>query len=243
MRILSQIIHYQNRYFIISPLPLISLIQHLRSLIDLQINLPGVQEENGLEQPLQRLRLLRNRQILLILRVDLDVDIALLLILLATDLKIMALFDILKHLLHLLQLLSVYSLPHTLEVHRNHLEVALIQYLIIQLTDEILVLAKINGILPDQILYLLIHPSKSVQHQILNNLIDLRIDLRHSMIKRLLYILYILLKQFGQNRQIPIPESYLIDIGVLLPQHSHYIINVGQNELILILAHQRLLLE
>lgn len=63
------------------------------------------------------------------------------------------------------------------------------------------------------------------------------------MIKGLLNILDIFLEQLGQNRKIPIPKPYLIDIGILLAQDSHYIIDIGKYKLIFVLTHQWLLLE
>lgn len=155
----------------------------------------------------------------------------------------MAFFYILEDLLHFLQLLSIDRLPHTLTIHRNHLEITLVQDLIIQLPDEILVLRNIDAILPNHLLYLLVNPHRPVQQQILNNLINLGVDLGHSMIKCLLNILDIFLEQLGQNRKIPIPKPYLIDIGILLAQDSHYIIDIGKYKLIFVLTHQWLLLE
>lgn len=74
------------------------------------------------------------------------------------------------------------------------------------------------------------------------NLIEIIIELRHSLIKRLLNRVQILLKQLRYNRQILILKPYPINRTILLTQSSHQLIRISKNKLILKFGYERILL-
>ena len=83
----------------------------------------------------------------------------------------------------------------------------------------------------------------SIKEEIFDDIVYIGIESRDGMVESFLNISYIFLKKFGEDGEILISEANLVDAGILLAENGHKFINIPKNELVLVLADQRLLLE
>jgi hypothetical protein len=154
-----------------------------------------------------------------------------------------ALFQVAEDFLHFLEFLLVHFLTHALEVDRYELEVAFVQDFIVESIEEFTVGCRVDSVIKEKLLLLRNGLDIPIKQKVLYDVIDLEVEFRNGMLEGLLDVPYIFLEQFGQNGQVPVSESDLIDIGILLAEDSHQFINIGQDKLVFVLTHQRLLLK
>ena len=78
--------------------------------------------------------------------------------------------------------------------------------------------------------------------EVLDDVVDVEVESGYGLLKGLLDVADVFLKQFGQDGEVLVAEPDFVDVRELLPQHRHQLVDVAQDVLVLVLAHQWLLL-
>jgi hypothetical protein len=216
-------------------LDLVGAVEHFGGFVEFEVDF-ACEVEGDFEQAADGLCLLPDGLELLVFVGSFEEDVYFLLEFLAADLEEVALLQTPEYLPHLFELLLLNLLPHRLHADGRHLVVALLQDLIPQSVQQLVVAVPRDAVLLEQFLAFGDYLVGPFQQQVLDDVVDVEVEFGDGVFKCFLDVLYVLLEQFRQDGEVLVPEPDLVDVHVLLPQHSHQLVHVTQDVLVLVLA-------